>query len=1518
MISQDSYRASKRKKIKADLDARRADLVDELLRDDPGAISLLDAREEQEILYEDYVSYAESDLSIIASRLSNGSKEVYNRAVISCLALIQRGLDSFDDRQLQSLLGDPQKWLFLASVNKEVRIRLQLHRSFFSRQDRALSNCLAASFPRDTDSSTEYNRCFRNMLRCLISGRTMPLSSSAARTVSTKPDYLPRFITMKPRPPPVVIAAPAETDISEDILPRSKFNPEPIDLSKFPGIANASVDLLATFVAAHKTLATQPVGSERYDRALRMFSESLLVFGLSFKEIEAIGLAMGKNRTAARRWAKRVLHRDFNQVHYHLGPSWIMDLRVQCESKHIGRDSQRLYKAIKNHFRMFWWRKKDMRLEVTKGPEPDAKSPFGASDEVQVMFPDDFVLDIKIPQGDIIVYIPPDLSRLQLTTYANNILDYLGHDHLRAVLGSVVGRRQIVTTVRRLPGGGPRPVTKDKAKPPAKGKSQTTAHLPPPLKSDPLDVSSARKYLWIVVLNYLRDKPTHSCKLYFNNIPRSIDPSLMTKVRVEFKNDKFCFAQGSPNFFLAFMENSKFIRVHSKAISHSPPLSAPEVSLFPYLKTPEGSKGFMTYAMISEAVAEAVKDKPARGDEIAQDPEPTHLPPVPPPGLSPIITHDDVKPGAALDFGVPAPRPKAKPLAKALAALPPAPTPPAIVVPEEKAPAAPIEAVAPRKPAVKADDRSAVAVPVTGPAYTGPTKTTPSVSTMLDEVFVSRPPRVASSGIDVTSDVLQAYGAYARFKLDHSNWAYWTSVFVAAPIVRVFHRGFIVNLISAVIAFLSLIKLNQIGLKYAEVVYRSYMSIGRLVQMDDLAEYAGKMIEQSEEVFLEYASSIPLNAADPESLAASFRSRLNTGSSYVLPKTVEVLNKSVDIYTRLSKMFVRNQAKKAADRSLFTSIKSMCAWSATDFTAGDNPTFRYLFFTVVMSQIPQAAAYDGSWTLASAQQLLFLFLGLGFIISLVCLKVVYTTRAHCAGPISSKEEAELRELVDPKHLKVAPITVPDLQEPCDSDEQLGCILLGPTIAMCRTYGKCQHNFFRAICSRHLTKQPPAQRSHCIERAKLLWFDAIRTYLSVSDDPDEWVARFKPPRRRAILDSVDKDRVMYDRVSAFLKREVMVSYLFGEEDDTFGRVGPATAIRPRLIQGYKTLATQAVSGPAIWALQTAVKHVPFEYRAQDALRTTYIRVTIACGMNNKDIADWFSESWDGACFGYECDGSGWDSTMSRVHFDDRSSLYRGFQVEGLDLLNVLEKSFAVKGSAMGRFRGSYGVEGTTKSGHNDTTLSNSITNALISAECFARAGVSANVLVMGDDMLAVVYADYSESLIDNLRSHAITLGIVPKSRGFKNPLALSFISGYFWCNKDGWTFSPKLGRQFSKLFWTVQVVPKKMHLSYASGVVKGMYPLLGFSRCFRSFVSTVHMVDGPISQSVLPYWTTFASPIANSVENEMEQTCARYDISESDYNRLCDDLSKGGFIRSSVARHMYRQDVCELSERIDPS
>lgn len=472
---------------------------------------------------------------------------------------------------------------------------------------------------------------------------------------------------------------------------------------------------------------------------------------------------------------------------------------------------------------------------------------------------------------------------------------------------------------------------------------------------------------------------------------------------------------------------------------------------------------------------------------------------------------------------------------------------------------------------------------------------------------------------------------------------------------------------------------------------------------------------------------------------------------------------------------------------------------------------------------------------------------------------------------------------------------PDVRRaPCEQPQR-GATLTGLSTGLAWVCRSCPCNLHQALCHRHGAAPPSATPDFT---ATLAYLSSVAAEIEfaytehLSFWADAWIRKWPAKKQAMIRASVDLDEVRPDRVVTMVKREVY-------------HKAPTKA---RMIQYYPTLADQARFGPEFYSLQKT-------YTAwfQRRLVSDGIRVTFASGLNSNALSAWMSEvisDYANPMF-YERDGKNWDSTMQEAHLGVRLAAY---SCAGDEFRAFVKAGFHVTGrAARGALK--YRLRGTVKSGHNDTTLGNSLVNAFIAYESMRELHLRGDILVAGDDLLVVIDGDYD---FDKLVAAERRFGIVPEARKFESPGDVSFISGVWLECDSGYLFAPKPGRLLARLFWTTQPPPPGKEQQYLNGIVAGLSPTCSEVPIVRAFLAA-HYREG-CEAMIRPDWKyrvclERVGPIPKGL---LAPFCRRYGLTLDDVEAvesfIFEHRGKIGLLSHPVLDRVVAVDLADLDAR----
>lgn len=362
--------------------------------------------------------------------------------------------------------------------------------------------------------------------------------------------------------------------------------------------------------------------------------------------------------------------------------------------------------------------------------------------------------------------------------------------------------------------------------------------------------------------------------------------------------------------------------------------------------------------------------------------------------------------------------------------------------------------------------------------------------------------------------------------------------------------------------------------------------------------------------------------------------------------------------------------------------------------------------------------------------------------------------------------------------------------------------------------------------------------------------------------DAWREKW-PQSKLAIVDhSLQWDVIRAGRVKAHLKREVLREKVTGK-----------LPTKARMIQAYETEADSFVIAQRYDALAYALKRVSAETHVRGHIKHT---IRYAAGMNHQAISD-LATKWDRmgrfrCVLFYERDGVNWDSTRQKPvkHYLADGVYAKIDQTLGEHARSGIKCTGVVCIKKQGTLK--YEVDGTTKSGHRDTSSGNSADNmecavsAVESLPDFLYESIEeVEGLVMGDDLWLAFLLKWpvdTDAFLSAMVAGDQACGIEPEARIFTNVLDTSFISMSFYPAVDGTIIAgPKVGRMLSGLYWTHQPVHPKLHQKYITAVSQvflhlfGDCPLVGRllrQHINRRLIATAFLEDFDKKQA---YWAS---------------------------------------------------------------
>lgn len=322
---------------------------------------------------------------------------------------------------------------------------------------------------------------------------------------------------------------------------------------------------------------------------------------------------------------------------------------------------------------------------------------------------------------------------------------------------------------------------------------------------------------------------------------------------------------------------------------------------------------------------------------------------------------------------------------------------------------------------------------------------------------------------------------------------------------------------------------------------------------------------------------------------------------------------------------------------------------------------------------------------------------------------------------------------------------------------------------------CQCNAVNALVNRHLVASG-AQKPDAVREWLATYLKGLRPIVDSPELTAEWLARFTPARQKQIVASRKSPLCRPNLVSLMVKREIT-----------------RACKKARGIQGYKDLRVQELTGPSIYALSRQLKE-------RGPVRVGSNVVHYCPGYTGAAIVQ--ATAPTPGDYYLECDGKNWDASVT---VDTRHAVIDAIEPYlPASAVKALRAGVVARGTSnAGKGFIRYVAAGTVKSGHNDTTLGNTLLNLAING-CVME---NSRILCAGDDSLVVGPRDALTAGADRLRSY----GVVPEGGLFRHRDHTTFLGGRFYGNN----FCPKIGAQLAKFYASAALVPPRLRAAFAS-------------------------------------------------------------------------------------------------------
>jgi len=468
---------------------------------------------------------------------------------------------------------------------------------------------------------------------------------------------------------------------------------------------------------------------------------------------------------------------------------------------------------------------------------------------------------------------------------------------------------------------------------------------------------------------------------------------------------------------------------------------------------------------------------------------------------------------------------------------------------------------------------------------------------------------------------------------------------------------------------------------------------------------------------------------------------------------------------------------------------------------------------------------------------------------------------------------------------------------CTKPDQVGARCYGPVFGWSYVARQCLCNAVNALVNRHaacgeIKSLPIPVPPHLVSSIASAYLSCLMPHFL---DPFLWLSKWTRSKRHAIAQSILGHEIKPKAIKAFIKFETQHKM-------------PTKA---RLIQGYPNLKTQELFAREFTAFQKALVQVmspddPFEIYPG-------IHVAVASGSNAAGIADWMRRALVGSVCFYERDGKNWDSTMGP---EAHSAKIKVMTACDPSLAAFVDMCSCVVGFvSSGDERLVYRLQYTVKSGHNDTTSGNGLNNALITSAVFHRLGVPVSILVTGDDLIAVVYAEIE---LDQVMAMEREYGIIPEARVFRHVHDVTFASGCFYydASADHVSYVPLLGRLLKRLWWSTTHFREDKWADYKHSVVSGLLASCGGMPLYADWLRANDVIGAQritISRDRFNIYDVQQSGVPISVVAHRYAITVEQASAIALYLSTCNEMCY--YVNDSLLGPIFAKDLADISERV---
>ncbi len=381
---------------------------------------------------------------------------------------------------------------------------------------------------------------------------------------------------------------------------------------------------------------------------------------------------------------------------------------------------------------------------------------------------------------------------------------------------------------------------------------------------------------------------------------------------------------------------------------------------------------------------------------------------------------------------------------------------------------------------------------------------------------------------------------------------------------------------------------------------------------------------------------------------------------------------------------------------------------------------------------------------------------------------------------------------------------------------------------------CVQSLWQAYSSRHAVAPPPVlvnyKQVRRVFRPYMNEIADIFKHRLIDFELGEWTKPFTKTKVKQLLEEADFTEADYSQFKVMTKIEVYPA--MPELDMVTTVITYKGVTKLRNIQFVRHADAQVTMAPYYGAAQKAAASVLngdlVKKYTNSQGQDVYIKLVYASGLLNNEIAQILQDGLEGKDFPadlpwdphiVESDNKNHDATMQAPHSEFMYWFYKELGFPDAIIDNIRKGNDAYmshhqhdkQGDGVIRIK----IRHTTKSGIGDTTNRNTLNVMAIVADACIKLGLSAVIVVAGDDCIAIInrYVDFAilQGLINKY-------GVKCEGRVFSDLCDCTFISSAFFARSDGGYVMNRIpGRALARMPYTVSLISKRKKRHYCKGV-----------------------------------------------------------------------------------------------------